>query len=94
MEVSCQLHSPAASPPGKESLVPIVGPRAGLDEVVKRKIPSTYRDSNPRSSSPEPSAIPLNYPGFSVRRLANKMNAKRTKYKEIHVFRMQGSIVI
>jgi len=26
--------------------------------------------------------------------LANKMNAKRTKYKEIHVFRMQGSIVI
>jgi hypothetical protein len=29
-----------------------VGPRAGLDAVVKRKIPSPYRDSNPLSSSP------------------------------------------
>jgi hypothetical protein len=30
-----------------------VGPRAGLDTtVVKRKIPSRHRDSNPRSSSP------------------------------------------
>jgi len=26
--------------------------RAGLDMVVKRKIPSTYTDSNPQSSSP------------------------------------------
>jgi hypothetical protein len=29
-----------------------VGPRAGLDAVVKRKIPSPCRDSKPRSSSP------------------------------------------
>jgi hypothetical protein len=29
-----------------------VGPRAGLDAVVKRKIPSPCRDSNPRSCSP------------------------------------------
>jgi len=29
-----------------------VGPRGGLDAVVKRKIPSSCRDSNPRSSSP------------------------------------------
>jgi len=28
-----------------------VGIRAGLDTVVKRKIPSLCRDSNPRSSS-------------------------------------------
>jgi len=28
-----------------------VSPRAGLDTVVKRKIPSPSRDSNPRSSS-------------------------------------------
>jgi hypothetical protein len=40
-----------------------VGPRAGLDAVVKRKIPSPCRDSNPRSSSPQSSAIPLCYPG-------------------------------
>jgi hypothetical protein len=29
-----------------------LGTRADLDEVVRRKIPSPYRDSNPRSSSP------------------------------------------
>jgi hypothetical protein len=29
-----------------------VGPRTGLDAVVKRKIPSPCWDSNPRSSSP------------------------------------------
>jgi len=28
-----------------------VGPTAGLDAVVNRKIPSPYRDSNTRSSS-------------------------------------------
>jgi hypothetical protein len=38
------------------------GPRAGLD-VVKSKIPSPCRDFNPRTSSPQPSAIPLRYPG-------------------------------
>jgi hypothetical protein len=29
-----------------------MGPRAGLDAVVNRKIPSPYRDLNPRSSLP------------------------------------------
>jgi hypothetical protein len=48
MEVSGQLHTPAALLPGKESLVPIkiggwVGPRAVLDAMVKRKIPSPRR---------------------------------------------------
>jgi hypothetical protein len=28
-----------------------VGHKAGLDAVVKRKIPSPYKDMNPRSSS-------------------------------------------
>jgi hypothetical protein len=41
-----------------------VGPRAGLDAVVQRKIRSPCRDSNHRSSSPYPSAIALSYPGF------------------------------
>jgi hypothetical protein len=39
-----------------------VGSRVGLDAVVKRKIPSPCRDSNPRSSNPQPNAIPLSYP--------------------------------
>jgi hypothetical protein len=42
-------------PPEKETLVPMmrgwVGPRAGLDAVVRRKISSSYRDSSPKSSS-------------------------------------------
>jgi hypothetical protein len=45
MEVSGQLHAPAALPPRKEPLVPIdrrlVGPRAVLDAVVKRKVLET-----------------------------------------------------
>jgi hypothetical protein len=66
MEVSSQLHALAALPAGKEPLVlhwigGLMGPRAGLDAVVERKNPSPYRDSNPRSSSPLPSDIPLNY---------------------------------
>jgi len=40
MEMSGQLHDPAALPPGKEPLVIIDkrlgGPRAGLDAVAKR----------------------------------------------------------
>jgi hypothetical protein len=40
-----------------------VGPRAGLDAVVKRKIPSPCRDSNRRSSSPWPSATSLSFLG-------------------------------
>jgi hypothetical protein len=53
MDVSGQLHAPAALPSEKESLVPHclgdwVGPRAVLDWVVKRKIPSPRRESKPR----------------------------------------------
>jgi hypothetical protein len=45
MEVSGQLYAPAALPPGKETpgthwIVDWVGPRAALETVVKRKIPS------------------------------------------------------
>jgi hypothetical protein len=47
MEVSGQLHAPAALPPEKEPLIPI-GSRAVLDAVVKRKIFSLPRESNPR----------------------------------------------
>jgi len=60
MEVSGQLHVPAAVPPGE--IAPgthwfggWVGPRVGLDTVVKRQIPSPCRDSNPLTFSPKPS---------------------------------------
>jgi hypothetical protein len=51
MEVSGQLHAPAALPPGKEPLVPIgwVGPIAILEVVVKRIIPSSRWESNHRT---------------------------------------------
>jgi hypothetical protein len=54
MEVSGQLHAPAALPPGKEPPGTHwkggwVGPRAVLDAVVKRKIPSPRRVSNLRT---------------------------------------------
>jgi len=47
--------------PGTHWIRGWVGPRACLDAVVKRKIPSPCRDSNSRASS----AIPLSYPGSS-----------------------------
>jgi hypothetical protein len=62
MEVSGQLHAPAVLPPGKEPLVPIGqdagggGGRAVLDAVVKRKIPSPRRESNPRTPNVQPVA--------------------------------------
>jgi hypothetical protein len=53
MEVSGQLHAPAALPLEKEHKVPIrqewgwVGPRAGLDAVAKITFPSPCQKSNP-----------------------------------------------
>jgi hypothetical protein len=56
MDVSSQLHAPAALPSGKNPgthwIGGWVGPRAGLDAVVKRKIPSPSRDSNPSIIQP------------------------------------------
>jgi hypothetical protein len=51
MEVSGQLHAPAALTPGKEPsgihwIGSWVGPSASLD-TASRKIPSPRRDSNP-----------------------------------------------
>jgi hypothetical protein len=53
MEVSGQLHAPAALPPGIGGWV---GPRAGLDAVLKRKIPSPCRKSNPNHPIVQPIA--------------------------------------
>jgi hypothetical protein len=54
MEVSDQLHAPAALPPwerapGTNWIGGWVGSRAVLNAVVKRKIPRPRRESNPRT---------------------------------------------
>jgi hypothetical protein len=56
MEVSGQFHAPAALLPGKEPhwIGDGVGPRAVLYAVVKRKIPSPRRESNPRTPIVQP----------------------------------------
>jgi hypothetical protein len=61
MEVSGQLHAPAALPPrerapGTHWIGGWVGPRAVPDVVVKRKIPSPRRESNPRTPIVQPVA--------------------------------------
>jgi hypothetical protein len=60
MEVSGQLHAPAALPPregapGTRWIGGWVGPRAVLDAVVKI-IPSSRRESNPRTPIIQPVA--------------------------------------
>jgi len=50
MEVSGQLYAPAALPPGKSPWYTLVGPRAILGAVVKRKFPSPHRQLNPTFS--------------------------------------------
>jgi hypothetical protein len=56
MEVSGQLHDPAALPPSTHWTGGWVGPRAVLDAVVKRKIPSPRQESNPRTPIVQPVA--------------------------------------
>jgi hypothetical protein len=59
MEVSGQLHDPAAllpreRAPGSHEIGGWVVPRAVLDAVVNRKIPSPRRESNPRTPIVQP----------------------------------------
>jgi hypothetical protein len=54
--VSGQLHAQGRDP-GIHWTGGWVGPRAGVDMVVKIKIPSPWWDSNTRSSSPEEKLI-------------------------------------
>jgi hypothetical protein len=44
--------TPRERAPGTHCIGGWMGPRAGLDAVVRRKIRNPYQDSNPRSSSP------------------------------------------
>jgi hypothetical protein len=67
MKVSGQIHILAALSPGKSHLYPLdrrlVGPRAGLDAVEKRKISCPCRESNPGSCALSPSVYQLSYGG-------------------------------
>jgi hypothetical protein len=61
MEVSGQLHALAALPPkerapGTHWIGGLVGPRAVLDAVVKKEIPSPRQESNPRTPIVQPAA--------------------------------------
>jgi hypothetical protein len=61
MEVSGQLHDTAALLPRKEPPIHTgkagwVDPRAGLDAVVKRKIPTLFQEMNPRTPIIQPVA--------------------------------------
>jgi hypothetical protein len=61
MEVSGQLHVPAALPPRERApsthwIGGWMGLRAVLNAAVKRKIPSHRRESNPRTPIVQPVA--------------------------------------
>jgi hypothetical protein len=56
MEVSGQLHPQVKTPPGTQWIGGWVGPKAVLDTVVKRKIHSPRRESNPRTPIIQPVA--------------------------------------
>jgi hypothetical protein len=68
MEVSGQLHAPAALPPGKKPdtlwIGGWVGPRTVLEAVVKRKIPSPRRESIPRT--PIVQSVAQRYTGWAI----------------------------
>jgi hypothetical protein len=48
--------NPRERAPGTHWIGGWVGPRAGLDAVVERKIPSPCRESNPRTATVQPVA--------------------------------------
>jgi hypothetical protein len=66
MEVSGQLHAPAAllpreRAPGTHMVVVWEGPRAGLKTVSERKISTPCRESNPDSPARNQSLYRLSY---------------------------------
>jgi hypothetical protein len=74
MEVSGQLHAPAALSPKERApsthwIGGWVGPRAVLDAVVKRKIISPCRESNPRT--PIVQLVAQRYTDWAIMALKN-----------------------
>jgi hypothetical protein len=56
MEVSGKLHALRERAPGTHRIGGWMGPKAGLDAVAKRKIPTPCRESNPRTPIVQPAA--------------------------------------
>jgi hypothetical protein len=76
MVVSGQLHAPATLPPrergpGTHWIGVWVGPRAVLDAVVKRKIHSPRRESNPRTPIVQP--VAQRYTDWAITALYNTL---------------------
>jgi hypothetical protein len=77
MDMSGRLHAPAALPLEKQPLGGWMGPRAGLDMVVKRKGPSPCRESNPDRPAHSLVAIPNELPRF--------LNVVKVNMKSVNV---------
>jgi hypothetical protein len=66
MEISGHFHAPRERAPGTHWIGGWVDPRAGLDAVAKRKIPSPCRESNPCRQARGLVAIPAtNYVSYT-----------------------------
>jgi hypothetical protein len=93
MEVSGQLHAPAALPPEKDPpgthwIGGWVGPRAGLDMVSKR--PSPCRESNPDRPAHSQSLFRLSYVGPFGQ--ITWMVISPYEHKTTHIHKKQTSI--
>jgi hypothetical protein len=94
MEESGQLHAPAALPPGKEPSPGIhwvgglVGPRAGLNTMEKRKI-LTLAGIDPCGPARSTSLYELSYPGSSTNITTDQ---KRLKYHLALLYNFQYEI--
>jgi hypothetical protein len=79
MEVSGQIHAPAALPQWKNAwyLLDRRLPRAVLDTVVKRKIPSPRRKSNPRTQNVQP--VAQRYTDWTIAALLVLVISKSTR---------------
>jgi hypothetical protein len=103
MEVCGQLHAPAALPPRERALGTHwkggwLGPRAVLDAVVKRNIPSLHRESNLRA--PIVQSVAQRYTDRAIMALGvrfnlikNEISEMRNSYK-ILTGKYQGKILL
>jgi hypothetical protein len=85
MEVSGQFHAPTILPPrervsGTHWIGGWAGPRAVLDAVVKRRIPSPRRESNPTTPIVQP--VAQRYTDWAITALVKvvKLSPRLTKY--------------
>jgi hypothetical protein len=66
-----------------------VSPRAGLDAVVKRKIPSLRRDSNPHHPARSPGSSDKNNDCLYVAVISSSMKSLRNKRPLTYVIKKE-----